>query len=159
MMDSSFGSRKIQTFKKLPTIAPNIIEIRCHIARSLNIKYGESIYHDERSPSGRSFATCLIFFRKDLAATHTGHCLNRKRNPFPFFPVHRCWSFIPAAGDHGLWPWRNAPSYDRNVAPRGVGQGTTGFARGAPLLVAFCSPFIVRCSSFIYGTPNPEPST
>jgi hypothetical protein len=26
---------------------------------------------------------------------------------------------IPAAGDHGLWPWRSSPSCDRNVAPRG----------------------------------------
>jgi hypothetical protein len=78
------------------------------------------------------------------------------------FVIGSTVSFIPAAGDHacvpkhqaarsassnagtpacrhGLWPWRNAPSYDRpvpaydrNVAPRGVGQGTTGFARGAP---------------------------
>jgi len=24
---------------------------------------------------------------------------------------------IPAVGDHGLWPWRSAPSCGRNVAP------------------------------------------
>jgi len=28
-------------------------------------------------------------------------------------------NFIPAAGDHGLWPWRIAPSLDRDVAPQG----------------------------------------
>jgi hypothetical protein len=26
-------------------------------------------------------------------------------------------SFIPAAGDHGLWLWRNVQSCDRDVAP------------------------------------------
>jgi hypothetical protein len=47
---------------------------------------------------------------------------------------------IPAAGNPRLWPWRNAPSCDRNVAPRGVGQGTTGFARGAPLQLIRVNP-------------------
>ena len=39
---------------------------------------------------------------------------------------------IPAAGDHGLWPWRNVQSCDRDVAPHGREAGTLGFARGAP---------------------------
>jgi hypothetical protein len=31
--------------------------------------------------------------------------------------------FIPAAGDHGLWPWRNVQSCDRDVAPHGREAG------------------------------------
>jgi hypothetical protein len=31
-MDSSFGSLNMQTFKKLPTRAPKMREIMCHIA-------------------------------------------------------------------------------------------------------------------------------
>ena len=31
--------------------------------------------------------------------------------------------FIPAAGDHGLWPGRNAPSCGRDVAPHGRWTG------------------------------------
>jgi len=34
--------------------------------------------------------------------------------------------FIPAAGDHGLWPWRNVQSCDRNVAPHGREVGDHG---------------------------------
>jgi hypothetical protein len=33
MMDSPFGSLIIQTFKKLPTMAPNIIETTINIVR------------------------------------------------------------------------------------------------------------------------------
>jgi hypothetical protein len=36
IMDSSFGSLKIQTFRKLPTIAPKITEIMCHIIHTSN---------------------------------------------------------------------------------------------------------------------------
>jgi len=38
----------------------------------------------------------------------------------------------PAAESHGLWPWMNAPTFGRDVAPLGRQSGTTGFARGAP---------------------------
>ena len=34
--------------------------------------------------------------------------------------------FIPAAGDHGLWPWRNVQSCDRDVAPHGREAGDHG---------------------------------
>jgi hypothetical protein len=27
--------------------------------------------------------------------------------------------FTPAAESHGLWPWMNAPTFDRDVAPLG----------------------------------------
>jgi hypothetical protein len=33
---------------------------------------------------------------------------------------------IPAAGDHGLWPWRNVQSCDRDVAPHGREAGDHG---------------------------------
>ena len=45
--------------------------------------------------------------------------------------------FIPAAGDHGLWPWRNAPSFDRPACrrqgcrPTGALSRDRGLARGA----------------------------
>jgi len=34
--------------------------------------------------------------------------------------------FIPAAGDHGLWPWRNVESCERDVAPHGREAGDHG---------------------------------
>ena len=34
--------------------------------------------------------------------------------------------FTPAAGDHGLWPWRNVQSSDRDVAPHGREAGDHG---------------------------------
>jgi len=37
MMDSSFGSLKIQTFKKLPTRAPKMMEITVNIKLTLDI--------------------------------------------------------------------------------------------------------------------------
>jgi hypothetical protein len=40
--------------------------------------------------------------------------------------------FTPAAESHGLWPWMNAPTFGRDVAPHGRRLGATGFARGAP---------------------------
>jgi hypothetical protein len=40
MIDSSFGSRKIQTFKKLPTIAPIMIEIMLSIVIRLRLRLG-----------------------------------------------------------------------------------------------------------------------
>jgi TRAP-type C4-dicarboxylate transport system permease small subunit len=39
--------------------------------------------------------------------------------------------FAPAAGRHGLWPWRNMPLYDRDVAPHGRRTGDYGFAWGS----------------------------
>jgi len=33
------------------------------------------------------------------------------------------WKFIPAEGDHGLWPWRNVQSCYRDVAPHGRDAG------------------------------------
>ena len=27
------------------------------------------------------------------------------------------WGFAPAAESHGLWPWMNAPTFGRDVAP------------------------------------------
>ncbi len=41
--------------------------------------------------------------------------------------------FTPAAESHGLWPWMNAPTFGRDVAPLGRYSGATGFARGALL--------------------------
>jgi hypothetical protein len=41
--------------------------------------------------------------------------------------------FTSAAESHGLWPWMNAPTFGRDVAPLGRESGATGFARGAPL--------------------------
>jgi len=41
-------------------------------------------------------------------------------------------NFTPAAENHGLWPWMNAPALGRDVAPLGRSLGATGFARGAP---------------------------
>jgi hypothetical protein len=40
--------------------------------------------------------------------------------------------FPPAAGNHGLWPWMNAPTFGRDVSPLGRQSGAAGFARGAP---------------------------
>jgi hypothetical protein len=48
---------------------------------------------------------------------------------FQIFP------FTPAAESHGLWPWMNAPTFGRDVAPHGSRSGATGFARGAPLVL------------------------
>ena len=42
------------------------------------------------------------------------------------FSIPVGFSFIPAAGDHGLWPWRNAPSCGRDVAPHGRRKGDHG---------------------------------
>jgi hypothetical protein len=41
-------------------------------------------------------------------------------------------NFTPAAESHGLWPWMNAPTFGRDVAPLGRQSGATRFARGAP---------------------------
>ena len=38
-------------------------------------------------------------------------------------------AFIPVTRDHGLWPWRNAPSCDRNVAPHGRWASYRGLYR------------------------------
>ena len=49
-------------------------------------------------------------------------------------PVRKGGTFTPAAESHGLWPWMNAPTFGRDVAPLGRYSGATGFARGAPPL-------------------------
>jgi len=50
---------------------------------------------------------------------------------FVFFLIKR-GQFTPAAGIHGLWPWMDAPTFGRDVAPLGHQSGATGFVRGAP---------------------------
>jgi hypothetical protein len=47
-------------------------------------------------------------------------------------------SFAPAAEDHGLCPWVNAPTFGRNVAPLGRNVIATGYGRGVPQS-AICS--------------------
>jgi hypothetical protein len=44
----------------------------------------------------------------------------------------------PAAEVHGLWPWMNAPTFGRDVAPRGRQLGATGFAVGLHLKTSIC---------------------
>jgi len=43
--------------------------------------------------------------------------------------------FIPAAGDHGLWPWRNVQSCDRDVAPHGREAGYHRLCPGGSILL------------------------
>jgi hypothetical protein len=47
--------------------------------------------------------------------------------------------FTPAAESHGLWPWMNAPTFGRDVAPLGRWSGATGSACGAPLHMSWVS--------------------
>jgi|PlaIllAssembly_1097288.scaffolds.fasta_scaffold49711_4 hypothetical protein len=37
----------------------------------------------------------------------------------PEIPYPSLLIFTPAAGSHGLWPWMNAPTFGRDVAPHG----------------------------------------
>ena len=41
------------------------------------------------------------------------------------------FKLTPAAEGHGLWPWMNAPTSGRDVAPLWRYSGATGYARGA----------------------------
>jgi hypothetical protein len=36
-----------------------------------------------------------------------------------FWKKHKVTFSTPAAESHGLWPWMNAPSFGRDVAPQG----------------------------------------
>jgi hypothetical protein len=56
--------------------------------------------------------------------------------PYPWIFCHfQISPFTPATESHGLWPWMNAPTFDRDVAPQGRFSCATGFARGAPLVL------------------------
>ena len=42
-------------------------------------------------------------------------------------------SFTPAAESHGLWPWMNAPTFGRDVAPQGRWSGAIPILIGVGL--------------------------
>jgi hypothetical protein len=85
-------------------------------------------------PSPREPGLCAgrLSSRPETSARSVGR-VGPMGKPLTFKPG-KAEGLTPAAESHGLWPWMNARTFGRDVAPHGRWSGATSFARGAPLV-------------------------